>query len=86
MSYVEVRDDAIWVKHIHGNNTLQSRILAMPQGTLIELEVDGVRSLWKKMDNGVDGRPTNGIKPIGAGHSAWGKLQARRGAVVSIRE
>jgi hypothetical protein len=86
MSVVEVRDHALWAKHVHGADDLRRKIEAMPAGTLISLEVDGVKGTWKKMDDGDDGRPTSGIKPIGPAKSRWAALQAQRGALVSIKE
>jgi hypothetical protein len=83
---VEVRDHALWPKHIHGNDALKTRLLALPAGALIELRVDGVRGTLKKMDDGADGRPTPGIKGIGAAKDAWHDLQASRGSLVSIEE
>ena len=41
MSIVEVRDHALWVKHIHGNERLKAKILGLSQGDTIELIVDG---------------------------------------------
>jgi hypothetical protein len=86
MSMVEVRDHALWIKHIHGNETLRRKLEAMEPGTLISLEIDGARGTWKKMDTGTDGRPTPGIKPLGAARKQWSALQEHRGALVSIGE
>jgi hypothetical protein len=86
MSMVEVRDHALWIKHLHGNETLRRKLEAMEAGTLISLEIDGFRGTWKKMDNGTDGRPTHGIKPLGAARKQWSALQEHRGALVSISE
>lgn len=86
MSIVEVRDHALWAKHIHGNEPLKEKILALPEKTVIELIVDGERGHWKKMDNGVDGRPTPGIKGIGPARDSWHALQNERGKTVTIEE
>ena len=86
MSYVEIRDFALWPKHIHGNDELRDRILSLDAGTLIELEVDGFRGMWKKMDDGKDGRPTPGIKALGKAREHWHGLQDRRGELVRIAE
>jgi len=86
MSLVEVRDYALWAKHIHGNDVLKERIIALPAGALIDLAVDGVRGKWKKMDDGADGRPTPGLKGIGNAQQHWHSLQDRRGELVTIRE
>ncbi|HJN24484.1 MAG TPA: hypothetical protein QGG18_02115 [Rhodospirillales bacterium] len=86
MSIVEVRDYALWPKHIHGNDQLKEKLIDMNAGDLIELEVDGFRGTWKKMDDGKDGRPTPGIKGIGKAKDHWHELQGQRGELVSITE
>jgi len=84
MSVVEIRDYALWPKHIHQNEELKNKIVAMTEGDLIELEVEGFRGIWKKMDDGKDGRPTPGIKGIGKAKEHWHGLQDKRGELVSI--
>lgn len=88
MSLVEVRDYQIWAKHIHGNERLKERVLALKAGDLIELEVDGFRGVWKKMDdNRTTGEATPGIRPFGKARDAWHDLcRMRRGDLVSIAE
>lgn len=86
MSHVEVRDHALWAKHIYGNEPLREKILSLSQGQLIELVVDGLRGQWVKMDDGKDGRPTPGIKALGDARQQWHALNDRRGAVVPIKE
>jgi hypothetical protein len=86
MSVVEIRDYALWPKHIHQNEELKNKIVAMQEGGLIELEVEGVRGMWKKMDDGKDGRATPGIKALGIAKTHWHSIQGRRGDLVSIKE
>ncbi len=86
MSFVEVRDHALWAKHIHGNKELKEKILAMEAGDIIHLEVGGVRGVWVKMDDGKDGRPTPGLKGIGKAREHWHGLQEQRGDIVTISE
>lgn len=88
MGQVEVRDFQIWANHIHGDENLKSRVLAMKAGELIELEVDGFRGVWKKMENNKDsGEPTEGIKPFGKARGRWHQLCGeRREDLVSITE
>jgi hypothetical protein len=83
---VEVRDHALWIKHIHENEPLKERLLALSGGALVELEVSGFRGIWKKMEDGKDGRPTPGIKALGKAKDRWHALQADRGELVTIRE
>jgi hypothetical protein len=87
MATTIVSDYVIWATHIHGDPALRERIHALWAGQTIELEVDGLRGTWRKMDDGSDGRPTPGIRPLGAAQTAWRALYgARRGEQVTIRE
>ena len=86
MGMVEIRDHSIWIKHIHSDNELVDKLLALPGGELVELEIDGFRGMWKKMDDGKDGRQTNGVKPLGKAQEQWNDLQIRRREFVSIKE
>lgn len=84
-AHTEVRDYVIWSKHLHGDLRLPARIEALEAGETIELEVDGVPGTWRKMDQGKDGRPTPGIRPLGSAQAFWRDLyRSRRGAVVSV--
>lgn len=85
MSLVEIRDHAVWIKHIHQNDALKEGLLQLPAGELIELQVDGFRGIWKKMDDGKDGRPTPGIKALGRARQHWHELQDQRGELVTIK-
>jgi hypothetical protein len=78
MAIVEVRDYALWAKHIHDDEALKSKLIDLSARDLIELEVDGFRGIWKKMDDGNDGRPTPGIKVIGKVRGHWHGLQKQR--------
>jgi hypothetical protein len=86
LSIVEVRDHALWVKHIHGNESLKEKILSLSQGELIKLVVDGCEGTWVKMEDGKDGRPTQGLKGVGIAREKWHELNDRRGSLVSITE
>lgn len=84
MSLVEIKDHALWIKHIHQNEALKTVLNDLPAGNLIELRVDGYRGTWKKMENGSDGRPTAGIKGLGTARDHWHGLQEKRGDLVKI--
>jgi hypothetical protein len=87
MAITTVSDYVIWTKHIHGDPELVARIHALWAGLTIELDVDGVRGIWRKMDDGSDGRETPGIRPLGAAQIAWRSLyRERRGETVTIAE
>ncbi len=85
MAKTPVSDGVIWAKHIHGDNKLLSHLAALRGGETIELLVDGVRGVWRKMSDGKDGRPTSGLRPIGTTQTFWKNLYAaRRGEVVDV--
>lgn len=86
MAYVKIRDDSLWASHIEGDNVLRERILKLPAGASIDLEVDGIAGQWEKAKTGKDGRPTTAIKPVGPMREIWKRFQARRGEIVAIRE
>ncbi len=86
MAVVEVRDHALWIKHVHGDEDLSARLRGLSAGALIELAVDGVRGHWKKMADGKDGRPTDGLRALGTARHEWLELQAERGRLVSISD
>ncbi len=88
MATTTVSDYVIWTKHIHGDPELVSRVHDLWAGQTIELEVDGLRGTWRKMDDGSDGRPTPGLRPIGAAQVVW-RTSSTNAAVarrVTIRE
>ena len=86
MGILEIRDDAVWVKQIDGDPALRERILSLKPQETIDLEVDGVVGKWEKMKTGKDGRPTNGIRPIGSMKDVWKHLRKKTGAYVEVRE
>jgi hypothetical protein len=86
MATTTVSDHVIWAKQIHNDPQLAEQVRCMWAGQTIELEVDGVRGAWRKMDDGADGRPTPGLKPVGAAQQVWGYLfKRRRGEIVTLK-
>jgi len=86
MSFVEVRNYALWVGDIHGNKALQQRIVAMEPGEQIELEVEGFRGLWEKLPPVGDDDARHGIKAAGEAQRRWHALRdERRGGLASLR-
>ena len=87
MSEIQITDNCLWTAQIAGDEALANRLIAMSQGHFVELEVDGVPGLWRKMLDGRDGRRTNGLKPGDDKTSKWWLgQQHRHGETVSIRE
>jgi hypothetical protein len=80
-----VSDFVIWAKHVHGDSQLRARIADLAPGETIELRVAGEAGAWRKMDDGKDGRPTPGIRPLGKAQEAWRALyRSRRGETVAL--
>ena len=85
MAKTIVRDYVVWAKHISDDPRLTDRILKMNEKETIALVVDNVPGIWEKMANDGQGRPTSGLKPVGAMKKVWSSLyRDRRGSVVSI--
>jgi hypothetical protein len=86
MAKVKVVDDAIWLRHIEGDQRLQQRIRKLHAGEVLDLEIDGVVGRWERMRDGKDGRPTLGIRPIDAMRQVWARLRRDSGRIVDVRE
>jgi hypothetical protein len=85
LAEVEVRDHALWIKHVRGDAALAAWLAAMPAGADVDLEVGGVRGTWRKMADGADGRPSPGLRPVTAqARTTWHALQAERGRWVAL--
>jgi hypothetical protein len=85
MATTTISDYVIWTKHIHGDATLTDRLVRLSAGETIGLRVDGVAGTWRKMDDGKDGRPTPGLRPLGRTRTFWSALfKSRRGDSVSL--
>ena len=85
MARTTISDFVIWAKQIHDDEDIGQRIASLSAGQTIDLIVDGVRGVWRKMDDGKDGRPTRGIRPLGRAQEFWRTLyESRRGDVVSL--
>jgi hypothetical protein len=69
---MEKRDQAcIWAKHC--DPVLKATITKLRPGQQIHLLINGSQTIWARMNDGKDGRPTLGIKIIG-GKSVWQKI------------
>lgn len=83
MTATVVSDYVIWAKHLDGDT--RARVLSLRAGEVLTLAVDGVVGAWRKMDDGRDGRPTPGLKPVGRTADFWRDLyDRRRGEMVDV--
>jgi hypothetical protein len=75
----------VWLKHIHDDPELSRHLGSLTAGAVVALRVDGVAGKWVKMDDGKDGRPTPGLRPLGAVKDYWNALfNEKRGEVVTV--
>ena len=81
---MEIRDDVIWMKHLKGDPALYAAACELQDEEAMILSVDGVIGQWARMKRGKDGRPTMGLKPVGAMASVWARMQERRGEKVIV--
>lgn len=88
MGEIEVHDVVIWARHIAGDPALRRRIEAMAPDDEIELDIDGVRGWWRKMQPGKDGRPTAGLKAASPNTRKWwsATFRDRKGERVTLSE
>jgi hypothetical protein len=64
---------------------LRDEILGLDAGTVIKLKIDGRVGSFVKMNNGWQGRPMDGIRPVGAMKTWWATLyEEKRGELVEI--
>ena len=84
MATMIIRDDALWARHIEGDPVLVERIRSLPADDPIVLRVEGLPIRFRKMKDGRDGRATDGVKPDPDFADVWHRLQARRGAMITV--
>lgn len=83
---MEVRDHVLWISHVAGDPLLRTWLESVPAGAILDLYVDGVKGVWRKLADGSDGRPCPGFKPVNEPiRGRWHKLQEQRGSHVSFR-
>ena len=71
--------DCLWFKHLETDESSFHRLYKLKAGSRIRVEIDGVVGHWVRMDDGADGRPTPGIRPITQAKKHWKSLIPRRG-------
>lgn len=85
MTYLTVRDNAVWAKHIEGDPHAVERILRLPQDSAVTLLIEGKAVRFRKMRDGADGRPTPGLRPADTvSKEFWDAMQHRRGERVAV--
>jgi hypothetical protein len=85
LAQVEIRDFCVWAGHIHGDKELRDAILGLDAGSVIKLKIDGQVGSFLKMNNDPHGRPTDGLRPLGATKAWWAKLyRDKDGELVEI--
>lgn len=82
--FVEISDDVLRLKQLKNLPDLYEAALRLPAGETVTLKVDGIVGQWARMRPGRDGRPTLGLKPVGAKAEVWARCQSRRGERVSL--
>lgn len=84
---IEVRDVVLWPQHIHGAPDLKKQLMDLKAEEIVRLRIDGKLTMWSRMKDGKDGRPTHGLKPCDQGtREFWDALyRGRRGELVDIK-
>jgi hypothetical protein len=84
MTRMIVSDHTVWLKHI-ADPALVERLARLKPNAAVVLRIDGKPVLFRKMRDGVDGRPTPGIRPDETFRDYWNSLyRERRGEAVDI--
>lgn len=82
---VQVTDWSLWIKHISGDRALSQQLADLHEGQTVTLLIGGHEGVWVKKANGKDGRPTQGLKPLGAMKDIWFDwFRSDRGALIDI--
>ncbi len=84
MLILEIRDDVIWMKHLKRDRELYAAVSDLADEETITLRADKIVGKWARMKTGRDGRPTYGIKPVGAMARVWAGMQKRRGEKIRL--
>jgi hypothetical protein len=82
---IRIEDHSIWFKHVDSREVLE-RLAALEPEAEVTVELDGVTGRWQRMKRGADGRPTDGIKPVGEMKAIWNDwFRNRKGDKVTMR-
>jgi hypothetical protein len=78
MAHVEVKDYALWTKHVHGDEGLRARLESLAPEQTVTLKIAGEEGLWRKMSAyRTSGNPTPGLSPLGPMQARWGEIYRR---------
>ena len=89
MAQVEIVDNVMWTKRVHGSPELRSALEALPPEATVRLKVAGRIGFWRKMArNSTTGAATPGLRPLGEAAGYWRQLfrahKATGGTVVDV--
>ncbi len=70
MADAVIMDVCLWIGNV-GCGLTRRALLALEPGSRIWLSVDDVPLLFERMQDGLDGRSTHGLKPIGPSKEVW---------------
>ena len=70
MTTVFCRDVCLWIADIPSGPD-RRMLLGMTPGSRIWIDIDKQPVLFERMKTGSDGRPTNGMKPVGGTARGW---------------
>ncbi len=74
---MEKRDQGcIWARHCESYPCLRSAIIQLIPGEQLNLLINGSPTVWVRMNDGTDSRPTLGIRIVGD-RSAWQMIKLR---------
>ena len=86
MGLVTVKDDVIWFSHLSDDPPLLHLLMSLADGEVVRLVIDGVGGEWLRMAAGRDGRPTKGIRPVGAMVEVWrAYYRDRKGQTLQVQ-
>ena len=78
-------DDVIWFKYVDADSNTIALLRQLPASTRLKLEIEGYRGDWERMSDGKDGRPTEGLRPVGKTKEFWKTMKPKRGTHLDFR-
>jgi hypothetical protein len=84
MATMIIREGALRARYIEGDPDLATRIRSLPPDHAIVLRIEGRPMRFRKMQEGQDQKSADGVKPDADFVEDWRRLQARRGAMITV--